>query len=106
MANSLKIKKGDTAVVISGKDKGQQGKVLAVFPQKETVLVENVNMVKKHRKPRSQTQPGGILTQEAPVALSKVMVVCEKCGKATRVGHKIGDDGKKVRVCKKCGSEL
>ena len=106
MANSLNIRKGDTAVVISGKDKGRQGRVLEVRPKDETVLIESVNMVKKHRKPRSQTQPGGILTQEAPIPRSKVMVVCEKCGKATRIGHKTGSDGTKVRVCKKCGNEL
>lgn len=105
MARSMKIKRGDTAVVISGKDKGSKGKVLAVHPDKGTVLVEGVNMVYRHSKPRSQTQPGGIFHQESPIAASKTMVVCPKCGKGTRVGHKI-ENGEKVRVCKKCGSEL
>ena len=105
MARSLKIKKGDTAVVISGKDKGTKGKVLAVFPAKETVLMEGVNMVYRHTKPRGQQQPGGILHQEAPIPVSNAMVVCPKCGKGTRVAHKI-ENGEKVRVCKKCGAEL
>lgn len=105
MARSLKIKKGDTALVLSGKDKGTTGKVLAVHPAAGTVLVEGVNMVHRHRKARSQTQPGGIFHQEAPIAISKTMVVCPKCGKGTRVGHKI-ENGEKIRVCKKCGADL
>lgn len=105
MARAMKIKKGDTAVVISGKDKGQKGKILHVYPKTEQVIVEGANMITRHVKPRGARQQGGILKQEGPFAASNVMVVCPKCSKATRVGHEI-KDGKKVRVCKKCGAEL
>jgi len=105
MANSLKIKKGDTAVVIAGKEKGKKAKVLTVLPSENKVVLEGVNMLTKHKKPRNQTTPGGIIKQEGPLNLSNVMVVCGKCDKATRVGHRI-EDGSKVRVCKKCGADL
>ncbi len=105
MANSLKIKKGDTAVVISGKEKGKKAKVLRVIPAKQKVVLEAVNMLTKHKKPRNQTTPGGIIKQEGAFELSNVMVICPKCNKATRVGHKV-EDGKKTRICKKCGAEL
>ncbi len=99
----LGVKKNDTVVVISGKDKGKKGKVLSALPQEGRVLVEGVNIITKHQKPRGQQQPGGILHHEAPIYAAKVMLVCGKCGKATRVAHKLLDDGGKVRVCKKCG---
>ena len=105
MANSMKIKKGDTAVVISGKEKGKKAKVLKVLPTEDKVVLEAVNMVTKHKKPKSATKPGGIIKQEAPLKASNVMVMCGKCNKATRVGHKV-EDGGKVRICKKCGAEL
>lgn len=105
MANSLKVKKGDTAVVISGKEKGKKGKVLRVIPAKEKVVLEGINMLTKHKKPRNQTTPGGIIKQEGALNISNVMVVCGKCSKATRVGHEI-QDGKKQRICKKCGAKL
>lgn len=105
MANSLKVKKGDTAVVIAGKDKGKKAKVLRVIPADKKVILEAVNMVTMHKKPRSQTKPGGIIKQEGPIDLSNIMVVCGSCSKPTRVGHKT-EDGKKVRVCKKCGASL
>lgn len=105
MANSLKIKKGDTAVVISGKEKGKKAKVLRVIPSNSKVVMEGVNMLTKHKKPRNQTTPGGIIKQEGAMNLSNVMVVCGKCDKATRVGYKV-EDGSKVRVCKKCGADL
>ncbi|MGI6152289.1 MAG: 50S ribosomal protein L24 [Christensenellaceae bacterium] len=105
MANHIKIKKGDTAVVISGKEKGKQGKVLTVIPAKKKVVLEGVNMLTKHRKPRNQSTPGGIIKQEGAFDLSNVMVKCGKCNKATRVGYKI-ENGEKARVCKKCGAEL
>lgn len=104
MGRAMKIKKGDTAVVISGKDKGQEGKVLRVFPKTGKIVLEGVNMVHRHMKPRGTAQ-GGIVKQEAQFEASNVMVVCPKCSKGTRVGHKI-EDGKKTRVCKKCGAEL
>ena len=101
----MNIKKDDKVVVLSGKDKGKQGKVLIADPQAEKVVVEGVNVATKHQKPRQQGQEGGIIKVETPIYASKVMLVCPKCGKATRVGHKI-TDGKKVRVCKKCGAEI
>ena len=104
MAN-MKIKKGDTVVVLSGKDKGKQGKVQAVIPSDRKVVVEGVNIVTCHTKPRRQGETGGIVKREAAIYASKVQVVCPKCNKGTRVAHKIEGD-KKIRVCKHCGAEL
>ena len=101
----MNVKKGDTIVVLSGKDKGKQGKVLKSDPKGGKVIVEGVSVAMKHRKPRKQGEEGGIIKVETPIYASKVQLVCPKCGKATRVGHKIAD-GKKVRVCKKCGAEI
>ena len=103
--NSLKIKKNDTVVVLSGKDKGKQGKVLGTVPSEAKVVVEGINMVTCHVKPRKQGETGGIVQREAAMYASKVQVVCPKCNKGTRVAHKIAD-GKKTRVCKHCGAEL
>ena len=103
--NSLKIKKNDTVVVLSGKDKGKQGKVLGTIPADSKVVVEKVNMVTCHVKPRRQGEEGGIVKREAAIAACKVQVVCPKCNKGTRVAHKFEGD-KKVRVCKHCGAEL
>ena len=97
--NSLKIKKNDTVVVLSGKDKGKQGKVLGTVPADGKVVVEGINMVTCHVKPRKQGETGGIVKREAAIAACKVQVVCPKCSKATRVAHKI-ENGKKTRVCK------
>ena len=101
--NSLKIKKNDTVVILSGKDKGKKGKVLGTVPSERKVVVEGCNMVTCHIRPRKQGEEGGIVKREAAIYASKVQVVCPKCGKATRVGHKIGAEGKKTRCCKKCG---
>ena len=103
--NSLKIKKNDTVVVLSGKDKGKQGKVLGTVPSEAKVVVEGINMVTCHVKPRKQGETGGIVQREAAMYASKVQVVCPKCNKGTRIAHKIAD-GKKSRVCKHCGAEL
>ena len=108
---AMKIKKGDTVVRISGdggKDKDlttHQGKVLATLPKEDKVVVEGLNMVTCHVKPRRQGEEGGIVRREAALYASKVQVVCPKCGKGTRVAHKV-EDGKKKRVCKHCGAEL
>ena len=99
----MHIKREDKVVVISGKEKGKTGKVLLTEPKAGKVLVEKVNMVTKHEKPKGQGKPGGIVHSEAPMPASKVMLVCAKCGKATRLGFKVLEDGGKVRVCKKCG---
>ena len=103
--NNLKIKKNDTVVVLSGKDKGKQGKVLGTIPSEAKVVVEGVNMVTCHVKPHRQGEEGGIVKREAAMYASKVQVVCPKCGKGTRVAYKI-EDGKKTRICKKCGAAL
>ena len=102
---AMNIKKGDTVVVLSGKDKGKQGKVLGTVPGSLKVVVEGINMVTCHVKPRKQGEEGGIVKREAAIYASKVQVVCPKCDKGTRVAYKIAD-GKKIRVCKHCGAEL
>ena len=102
---AMNVKKGDTVVVLSGKDKGKQGKVLGTIPADSKVVVEKVNMVTCHVKPRRQGEEGGIVKREAAIYASKVQVVCPKCGKGTRVASKV-EDGKKVRICKKCGAQL
>ena len=102
---SMNVKKGDTVVVLSGKDRGKQGKVLGTVPADGKVVVEGINMVTCHVKPRKQGETGGIVKREAALAACKVQVVCPKCSKATRIAHKI-ENGKKTRVCKKCGAEL
>ena len=104
--NKMSIKKDDVVVVLSGKDKGKQGKVLTVLPSESKVIVEGVNVVTKHKKPTSQTDQGGIVKKEAPIYACKVQRVCPKCNKPTRPAHKLLADGKKVRVCKKCGAEI
>ena len=101
--SAMKIKKGDLVRVIAGKDKDKEGKVMSVNVKKHTVLVEGVNMVSKHTKPNAQNQTGGIVSQEAPIHISNVMLVVD--GKATRVGFKI-EDGKKVRVAKATGKVI
>ena len=103
--NKMSIKKDDLVVVLSGKDKGKQGKVLEVMPKSSKVIVEKVNVVSRHTKPRRQGEEGGIIQKEAPIYACKVQTVCPKCGKATRIAHKIEGD-KKSRVCKKCGAEI
>ena len=105
MAEKLHVKKDDTVVVISGDDKGKKGKVLKVSPAERKVIVDGVNVVTKHAKPRRQGEAGGIMKVEGAIYADKVQLYCEKCDKATRVAHKTVD-GKKVRVCVKCGAEL
>ncbi|SFB31028.1 large subunit ribosomal protein L24 [Amycolatopsis marina] len=104
----MKVKKGDTVVVIAGKDKGAKGKVIQAYPERERVLVEGVNRIKKHTR-ISQTQrgaqSGGIVTQEAPIHVSNVQVV-DSDGKPARVGYRIGEDGKKVRVSRRNGKDI
>jgi len=102
----MKIKKGDLVEVISGKDRGKRGKVLRVIPKENKVIVEGVNIVKRHQRPVPQLREGGIIEREAPIYACKVMVVCPSCDKRTRVGYKFVEDGKKVRYCKKCGEIL
>ena len=104
--NKVHVKTGDTVVVLSVKDKGKQGKVLQVSPKEGKVIVEGLNIATKHVKPRRQGEQGGIVEAEAAMYACKVQLVCPKCGKATRIGHKILEDGSKVRVCKSCNEEI
>ena len=99
------VKKGDKVLVITGKDKGKVADVVEVSPKSQKVLVDGVNVVTKHQKPKSQQEKGGIIKKSAPIEASNVMVVCPACGKATRVAHK-ELNGKNIRVCKKCGATL
>jgi len=104
--NKLHVKKGDNVIVITGKDKGKKGRVLAAYPKEGRVLVEGVNLIKKHTRPSQANPEGGILTQEAPIHSSNVMLVDPKSGNVTRIGHKTLENGKKVRIAKKSGEVL
>ena len=104
--SKLHIKKNDTVVVLAGEDKGKSGKVLKVLVEKNRALVEGVNMVSKSTKPSAKNPQGGIVKQEAPIHISNLSLVDPKSGKATRVGIKVTEDGKKVRIAKKSGEEI
>ena len=104
--NKVHVKTGDTVLVISGKDKGKKGKVMAVSPSEGKIIVEKVNIVSKHIKPRRMGEPGGIIKAEGAMYASKVQVICPRCKQPTRVGHKIYEDGTKSRICVKCGEAL
>ena len=101
----MNIKKNDTVIVLSGKDKGVKGKVLTAMPAKEMLIVEKVNVATCHTKPRKQGETGGIVKRETPIRSCKVALYCEKCGKGVRVGYNMAD-GKKTRICRKCGAEI
>ena len=100
------VKKGDKVKVIAGKDKGKEGEVIRVIPETQRVVVEKVNLVKKHQRPSQKNPNGGIATVEAPIHASNVMIVCPSCKKPARFGSVRNEAGKKVRVCKKCGKTL
>jgi large subunit ribosomal protein L24 len=100
--NKLRVKKGDTVMVITGKDSRKTGKVLRIFSKKERIVVEGLNIVKKHTRARGN-QPGGIEEKEAPLHISNVMLYCQKCGKPVRMRRNLLENGEKVRVCVKCG---
>jgi len=101
-----KIKKDDKVIVISGKEKGKIGAVLKLDSEKGRIIVEKVNMVKRHTRPSMQTGQGGIVEKEAPLQISNVMIVCNKCTEPTRIENRRLEDGSKVRVCKKCGEPM
>jgi len=101
-----KIKKNDKVIVLTGKEVGKIGTVLKVDAEKERVVVEKLNMIKRHAKPSAQTAQGGIIEKEAPLKISNVMIVCDKCTEPTRIGMRRLEDGSKVRVCKKCGESM
>lgn len=98
----MKIKKNDNVLVIAGKDKGKKGKVRFVYPKHQKVIVEGANFIKKHARATGQARQAGIIDREAPLAISNVMLLCEKCHKPARVGYRFLEDGKKVRYCKNC----
>ncbi len=102
----MNIRKDDKVIVISGRDKGKSGKIVAADHKAFKVTVEGVSVAARHEKPRKQGQEGGIIKRETPLYASKVMLVCPKCGKPTRVGHVFNDKGEKLRACKKCGASF
>lgn len=103
----FRIRKDDKVMVITGKDAGKIGKVLKILRKKDRVLVEKVNMAKRHMRPNPYLQqPGGIMEKEMPIHVSNLMVVCAACAKPTKVGYKYTEDGKKVRFCKKCNEVM
>ena len=116
MATTMRIKKGDLVQVLAGKDRGKQGRVLDARPRDRSVIVENINIAKRHTKPRQgstggiggapKIEPGGILDVNQPLPISKVMLVCSNCGRPTRIGHATLDTGRRVRVCRHCGEQL
>ena len=109
MSSKLNIRTGDTVMVITGdemKDRGKTGKVLKVYPEAQRVVVQGRKMIVRHQKPRQQGETGGRLEKEGTIHVSNVMLVCPKCGKATRVAHVLGDHGKYLRACKKCGATI
>ena len=101
----MNIKKGDNVKMLTGKDRGKTGKVLTVLPESDRVVVEGLNMIKKHQRARKQGQKGQILSKERAVNISNVQLVCQKCGRTTRIGHKI-EGNLKLRICKKCLSDI
>ncbi len=102
----MKVVKNDTVLVVSGNFKGKKGKVLKVFPKEQRVIVEGVHFIKRHTRKTQKNPQGGIVEKEAPIHASNVLVVCPKCGNPARVGRKVLQDGKRVRVCKGCGEML
>lgn len=104
--NKVHVKTGDTVVVINGKNRGKKGKVMQVAPAEGKVIVEGINIVTKHVKPKKMGEQGGLVKAESALYASKVQLVCPKCAAATRVGHALGKNNKKVRVCKKCGAQF
>ncbi|PWL73321.1 MAG: 50S ribosomal protein L24 [Clostridiales bacterium] len=102
--NKVHVKRDDNVVILTGRDRGKQGKVLEVSPSEQKVIVEGCNIISKHVKPRRIGETGGIVKAESPIYACKVQLVCPKCKKPTRVGHKVNEGGKKERLCKKCGA--
>ncbi len=101
-----RIRKNDTVMVIAGRERGKTGKVLRVLPKENRAVVERLNLVKRHSRPRGPRAPGGIIEKEAPIALSNLMPLCERCNAPARVGSRQLEDGRKVRVCRRCGGVL
>ena len=102
----MKIKKGDRVRVLTGKDRGKEGEVMYAFPRERKVIVDGVNIAKKHQAPTRTTQQGGIIDKDMPIPVANVALLCPTCGQATRVGYKFDATGAKSRMCKKCGGEI
>ena len=102
----MKIRKGDRVHVLTGKDRGKEGVVMKAIPEHRKVIVDGVNVAKKHQGPTRTTQQGGIIDKDMPLPVANVALVCPSCGKPTRVGYKVDRSGQKVRVCKRCGGEI
>jgi len=100
------VKKGDLVKVLAGRDKGKEGRIILSIPKESRVVVEKINLVKRHQRPTEDFPEGGIITKEAPIHVSNVMMICKSCKKPTRIAHKFLEDGKKVRACKHCGATL
>ncbi len=100
------VRRGDTVGVIAGKERGKRGKVLRILRDRGRVLVEKINMVKKHQRPTQKVRQGGIIEREGPLALSNVLLICSRCDRPVRSGMKILTDGRKIRVCKRCGESI
>ena len=103
---SRDVKKDDFVKVIAGRDRGKQGRVLDVYPKAGRLRVERIHMIKRHTRPTQQTQQGGIIEREGTIHISNVMILCTKCDRGVRVGHRVLEDGKKVRVCRRCDDVL
>jgi large subunit ribosomal protein L24 len=102
----VQIRKNDSVMVISGKERGKTGKVLRVNPREDAVIIERINVVKRHTKPRGPQQAGGIVEKEASIPASNIMIMCDKCNAPVRIGHKVLADGNKIRVCRRCAEAL
>ena len=102
----MQIRKNDSVMVISGKERGKTGKVLGVNPKEDAVIIERINVVKRHTKPRGPQQAGGIVEKEASIPASNIMIMCDKCNAPVRIGHKVLADGNKIRVCRRCAEAL
>jgi large subunit ribosomal protein L24 len=102
----MKIKKGDRVRVLTGKDRGKEGDVIRAIPEKGKVIVDGVNVAKRHQRATRATTQGGIIDKDMPIPVANVAIVCGSCGKATRVGYRFDDQDRKVRICRKCGGDL
>jgi len=102
----MKIRKGDRVRVLTGKDRGREGEVTFAYPETGRVIVDGLNVSKRHQKPTQSTQQGGIIDKEMPMRVDNVAIICSSCSKTTRIGYRFDGDGTKVRVCKKCGGDL
>ena len=105
-AAKRKIKKNDMVMVVAGRDRGKTGKVMRVLSERGRVVIERLNVVKRHSKPRGTQSPGGIVEKEAPIDISNVMIFCDRCNAPVRVGYKTAGDGEKVRICRRCGEQI